>query len=474
MEENINNSELNENLTETDAEDTVEETTEEKAPERISAKEYKEVQDMLDQLRDMMEEYKEMVNSTVTNDYGLSTDIVNPEGGILGYTNTDIAAMSVDDMKEILTKYGSEENTADMYESNIQEEGETEEVVYRRIVMELKKMQLGLIENQQTYKEGVAQTLQIGDEYRNFLSSNAYKEKRDKMMENLRAEATNEKDELKKAKMLRKIKLFDDTVNLDFFKKRLVEHTDKEVKAIVRGFFNEREGTTMITKYGSRITKFGFEKDLYSKFFNIEERFLPEEYHVFNNLFLYMYMRFVSFADPYFERDKAYVKAITANIASLIYHRFNNEQAKTEFVDFIKSCLDYFADYREKFDENNTTHPNHKDQIAKREKHESQRKELILKRFEELGITDIPDPETSSSDELYECLESRITSLQEQQLKEHQEEESSDDEEKETITVNTTEHVDEDGSYTHVAIEPKMTTESTDSPEDDMTVSVEE
>lgn len=411
------------------------ETTEEKK-EKV---EFGEVKSMLNTLKEMCDTCRETIIENVKDFYNLNPDIVDVNGGILPYTKTDINAMSLGDIKHILTKYGSEENTEKILESN-QKEDEDELETYRRVLHDIKDYQITLIENERTYAEGVEQAEEIGNQYQEYLSSDIYIEKRNKYIEELRKAAEAEPDEAKKRSMYKKISIFEDSLSLDFLTERLRDEKigGKEVKSVIDGFFNVTKGNLVIEKYCSKITKFGYARDIYKRMFNLEEMFLPEKYHVYNNLFLYIYMRFVSYASPYSEKDKTFVKAITTNIVTLIYHKFTNASLEDQFKSMIMDVLDYFKDYREKFDKENTTHPNHPHTLGARKDMEIARKKAVMEKLDQLNITDYD--KNADSKTLYKLLQDKIDEMKSEQAPVHNGE-----------TVEVTES--EDGEVT---IEPKM------------------
>ena len=115
----------------------------------------------------------------------------------------------------------------------------------------------------------------------------------------------------------------------------------KEIDSIKVAYFDKSKGSYIIDKYKAKIKHFGFEEKLFHYFFNIEENFLEEEYHVYNNLFLFIYMRMVAYSDPYDKTEKMYIQSLTSNLANLIYHRFDSTENEKNFLEIIKRVLNH-------------------------------------------------------------------------------------------------------------------------------------
>ena len=202
------------------------------------------------------------------------------------------------------------------------------------------------------------------------------------------------------------------------------------IRLVIKKRKNKR-GSYVINRYKDKIVKFGFDANLYKYFFNLEENFLSEEYHPFNNLFLFYYMRFVAYSDPYKEEDKVYVLSLTSAIANLIYHRFpkdkkevddsaidesNVNAAEQRFIKILEKFASFFEDQREYFFENNTMRPGHPIREEMTAKREMERKAELIKKMSELNITGYD--ENMSANELQEYFNSKLDEVIEQQKKE--------------------------------------------------------
>ena len=206
-------------------------------------------------------------------------------------------------------------------------------------------------------------------------------------------------DPVKDAKIIRnmrqKIEFMESTITLDFITDR-IKHVEREKSTIMRQFFSEREGSYSLDRCKSKSPKFGFDKDWYKFFFNLEENFLPEEYHAFNNLFLFNVMRFIGYQDPYNQKDRGMVQAIISSLTGLVYHKFADTEMENVIISLIKDYDSYFEDQREKFMNDNTTRPNHPVRLEQSKKADADRRNDLFAGMVKFGF-DIPENATEMS-----------------------------------------------------------------------------
>lgn len=200
-------------------------------------------------------------------------------------------------------------------------------------------------------------------------------------------------DPVKDVKIIRdmrgKIEFLESTITLDYINDR-IKHVEKEKASIIRQFFSERDGGYALQRCAARSPKFGFDKDWYKFFFNLEENYLPEEYHVFNNLFLFNVMRFIGYQDPYNVKERGMVQSIINSLTGLKYHKFADTGMEEVIIQLIKDYDGYFEEYREKFEKENTTHPNHPARIESNKKADADRRNELLASLEKFGL-EIPE-----------------------------------------------------------------------------------
>lgn len=235
------------------------------------------------------------------------------------------------------------------------------------------EMQKSFKEVQDLYNESV-------DEDWKRRNSKEYRDATLKRIEEWKSEI-EKMDPVKDAKMIRdlrqKVEFMESTITLDFITER-IKHVEKEKSTIMRQFFSESEGSYSLNRCKSRSPKFGFDADWYKFFFNLEENFLPEEYHAFNNLFLFNVMRFIGYQDPYNTKDRGMVQAIVSSLTGLVYHKFADTEMENVIISLIKDYDSYFEDQREKFMKDNTTRPNHPVRLEQSKKADADRRNELF------------------------------------------------------------------------------------------------
>lgn len=235
------------------------------------------------------------------------------------------------------------------------------------------EMQKSFKEVQDLYNESV-------DEDWKRRNSKEYRDATLKRIEEWKSEI-EKMDPVKDAKMIRdlrqKVEFMESTITLDFITER-IKHVEKEKSTIMRQFFSESEGSYSLNRCKSRSPKFGFDADWYKFFFNLEENFLPEEYHAFNNLFLFNVMRFIGYQDPYNAKDRGMVQAIVSSLTGLVYHKFADTEMENVIISLIKDYDSYFEDQCEKFMKDNTTRPNHPVRLEQSKKADADRRNELF------------------------------------------------------------------------------------------------
>lgn len=354
------------------------------------------VKELIHQARDM---YKTMVReteSTLTYSYGFKRTFLEES---IVFTLDELKKYTDEQIQELYNRYyeGSEEDRRATIED------------MREDLEQAKRMSNAVFQSKQEY-EDIEKTYgeMLDDQWRERNS----KKNRDKMLsdlEKMKADAEKVADEKEKAAILHKIEVMEATISLEFVLSRIATLTEAEHDRVMKQFFNENEGAYTMERCSSRIKKFGYEKDWYKFFFNLEEKYLPEEYGVFNNLFLFGSMRFISYADPYNKEDQAYVRALLNSLTGLIYNKFEDE-VNEKIVKVIEAYDDYYKADAEYFNENNTTHPNHPVRVQYSRKREADRKEALVKAMQSMKIA-VPENLEMSADELQKYYNDKVEEM---------------------------------------------------------------
>lgn len=374
---------------------------------------YKEIVGLLHAMDNQYNDMKEIVGNYVSSQYGVSSNILEAILPItMDYITTE---MTNDDAKDFLFKYciDGESKLNDVIEKTSEKKRNSDTMESDAVIdimIDIKKHSLDLMNFKAEINDIKEECKDDINDYLLKLSSPVFTEKRRERIENLKKAAESEENENERKKILDMINVMEKTYSLSFLFERLDSLGDKELNKIMEGFFDKQSGSYIINRYKSKIEKFGFSKKLYMYFFNLEENLLPEKYHVFNNLFLFFYMRFVAYRDPYSKNDKLFVQALTSNISNMVYHK--DSSSENAFISIVEKVLDKFEPYREKFILDNTTRPGHPVRIESSERLNRERKEAIIKKMIDLKI-DVDD--SLSADELQKIMNDKVEEMIEAQ-----------------------------------------------------------
>lgn len=378
-----------------------------------SVKDYKVIIDMTREMEEQYKMFKDLVVTSIHDNYGVEEDILE---ALIPYTKEYVSEMDIDIIRNFINKYSATDTPAtQVIVSNAiaDEEGpdfnKTDVEIIREAFINIKEQSIQLF-TMKSEVEGIRNDSQsILKEYIEYASSEKVRVKRAERLESMKAAAAKMDDGPEKRSAERMIKVMESTQTLSFIFSRFNEMGDKEVKSIVDSFFSTRKGAYIVNRFKKAITKFGFGDSLFKYFFNLEENFLDEKYTPFNNLFLFIYMRFVGHADPYNNSDKMYVQALTSSMANLVYHRFEASTLENSFIDTVKAVLDKFMDYREKFVNENTTQPNHPQRVAADNRRNQERRSALIDKMKELQITGYD--ENASADELQQYMNKKLEEM---------------------------------------------------------------
>lgn len=378
-----------------------------------SVKDYKVIIDMTREMEEQYKMFKDLVVTSIRDNYGVEEDILE---ALIPYTKEYVSEMDIDIIRNFINKYSATDTPATQVivsNAKADEEGpdsnKTDVEIIREAFINIKEQSIQLF-TMKSEVEGIRNDSQsILKEYIEYASSEKVRVKRAERLESMKAAAAKMEDGPEKRSAERMIKVMESTQTLSFIFSRFNEMGDKEVKSIVDSFFSTRKGAYIVNRFKKAITKFGFGDNLFRYFFNLEENFLDEKYTPFNNLFLFIYMRFVGHADPYNNSDKMYVQALTSSMANLVYHRFEASTLENSFIDTVKAVLDKFMDYREKFENGNTTQPNHPQRVAADNRRNQERRSALISKMEELKITGYD--ENASADELQQYMNKKLEEM---------------------------------------------------------------
>lgn len=228
-------------------------------------------------------------------------------------------------------------------------------------------------------------------------------------VESLQKKLDEETDPVGKAKIQKMLDTVRKTEDLSFLTDRIVKLGDNEVRNIINTFFNAKRSSLIMEKFRIRIKRLGYDENTYKMFFNIEEMFLPEEYYPMNNMFLFVAMRFISYADTNNKNDALFCSSLLIKMYNLVYHRFSTPEEEKEFINQIKAVDDYFVPHIATLEEKNVTSPNHPARQEARAENEAKLRESLCNAIHDHGKELTDEVVKMSIKELKEYLEKIVT-----------------------------------------------------------------
>lgn len=369
--------------------------------EKSKNTDYRVMLDMISDLEEQTEYYSDMIRDQLISeeyDEKLITFIS------LKYPDKKDELMNDDELlKKISDKF---------YTGN----DEYNESVFKSIIRSIYEL-IAIKEESNTLRTDADKVI---NDYVNYLTSPEYQEKKKQRIIDLKNKAEAETNEVEKEKVMKLVRAMESTMTLSFLFTRLEKLGKDEKDNIINAFFNDKRSSYIINRYKVNAKKVGFNPEVYKYFFNLEEKFLEEDYHVYNNLFLFFNMRYIAYIDVYNKEERMYAQSLFNNMANLIYHKFPYDDDENNFKNVIYNFLDYFKDDYKYFEDNNFTHPKHPRRIEKDKEHNKEIHDMLVfninKLSDDLNIEKI-DIDDKSNDELREIYEKLNKDKEEQDLK---------------------------------------------------------
>lgn len=378
--------------------------------------EYKQIRDLVLMMTHELEDLKQAyVNSVFT-----TSEVPFTKGvfdGVLPYTLDIIKnEMDIEEMRKALDPYEIIQNGYPSKLATLSDEKVKETMI------NVKSLSLVILQLEKECDDIKKEASNVMNEYMNYLSSmQLIKDKEEKLRLFKEANELEIDDNAKRAND-RNIKILENQITYAFLTERIDEYGYKEKEKLMDKFFNDNKGKIVVDKFKAKSKRMGYNQEIFKYFLNIEENFLPEEYHPFNNFFLSLYMNFGGFCDDYIKADKLYFASITSAIASLIYHTYPTPEDENKFIEFIKSVIDRFkndeehgAEIVDKFKLLNRSYSKHPDRIKADKMREEIKRNTIFKRLEDLKI-DNPFDENCDVNEALEYFNTKLDELKASQL----------------------------------------------------------
>ncbi len=300
------------------------------------------------------------------------------------FTLEELLALFVDDKnKTDILKLERDKETKDM-----------DDLEYARHSVKFIKSELDSFEDAKNdYILLVKDKDRAAAEYVEYLNSPEYQAERKAKIDKLREECETTEDKNKKYLLKKRLNAIDSLDTMSFLNDGFNKNQERERQSVIDAFFGTGKADYIFKRYEQRCTKLKIDANRFKCILNIEEGFLPESYHIYNNLFLFFSIRYIAYTDTSDKDRIAYAISLVANLTKLKYNQFTNEDDKQFFIKCIMNVLDNFSDLAEKFEAENSTHPKHpirmehdeKLRIAyeQYQKEEAEKKRLEAERMEE-------------------------------------------------------------------------------------------
>jgi hypothetical protein len=374
---------------------------------------YKAVTNMLKDLNYIIDQqWKILVDAVKSGGYNQS--IIET---LLPITEDYIQTAPIDELKEFtISQLNPSDKDYEEVKKDIMSVNTDDETDFRNVLLNLKSQVMDYWNGVDERNKLLDETSSEMDTYLNYLNNSTEKHSNEDIISKMEETVNSKEDGLEKKLLERRYEEIKAALSLSFITERLEKYGRKEIDSIKKGFFGSKNGEYDMKKFNNKITKYGYSESLFKHFIALEETFLEEKYHPFNNLFLFIYMRYIAYSDPYNGPYSKYIRFLTSSMSSLIYHKFENNEAKEEFLNVMRKTLDFFMDDVEEFKAKNQTYKT-KEEIDKLKlEKETKTKAIVTEKLKNLGVTD--DISDKTSDELLSLYKETISKLVELNKKE--------------------------------------------------------
>lgn len=219
-----------------------------------------------------------------------------------------------------------------------------------------------------------------------------YEEGQDKRCKEWKKELEEyEADERNRQKNYRKIRNLKERIMLteQRYSQEFFFDSIPSVERLKETFFKDRESAYTMQRFSAKCKTLGISPNFYTHFFFIEEKFLPEEYHPFSNLFLYTVIRYIAWSDAVNDRFK--INAVVRALYKLMDNRFVTDELRETYVNAIEKYLDQFKVWEDEFREKNIMWKEHPKRIAKEKERESKYRDQLYGNIMKMGYAESID-----------------------------------------------------------------------------------
>ena len=317
--------------------------------------------EMYEQMKEQVSYMKEYLKSELIN-YELKFEIADE---LCKFTEEQVNEFTPSVLVNIYRKYSTktsadgEEKDYDKYIEKI-----------RAVIKDVHKSSSDLEDSIYQCNEIRDQIKDLMDNYTTFLNSDEAKEMKKKQVEELKKKIEEAPSVYEKNRIINNLKVLEESENLEFVFERIEKLSEKELNNIADTFlFNHTKSAYVVKHYVENMNKIHFNSNIVNSLQDIEINFLDEKYHVFNNLFLFNYIRFAAYSNMSDRGDTLLVQSLSLALSKLVFHRLD-ELEEARLIDIMKKFIDFFInsediDYVALFTEKNIYAPNSEHRIEK-------------------------------------------------------------------------------------------------------------
>lgn len=333
-----------------------------------SASELKELFDMVRDMNESVESYRQLTFDDFESKWGLVPEIAE-ELALFGKPAIEGFSDSV--LMKLYNKYHSER-----FVKNIPENFDERSAYIKDAILKIYDDTSDYREMLKNRDDIIKQADDARKNYVNYLNSPEYTERKEKSKNDLVEKIKDETDEKKKETYRKKLEHMISAEHLDFIFSRFNNLGDTEIKNIADNFFDPHRTKYIRDRFATKVVKLGFNVTDIQHLGDMECCLLGEDYYAFNNLFLFIAMRFIAYCDPTDNKDAHFVSSLVLQLNKLVYHRFGTQEEENHILDIIREIDDKFRPLEKMFIDKNIYDP--RSEYAKKKK-EKENQDIINK-----------------------------------------------------------------------------------------------
>lgn len=348
------------NYEETKPEETLGTTT--TLPDRLA--EMKSIQSTMDEVNDIMKTMHNLMDG-ILSQYNVTDKILKY---MVGLTPETIDTMTSVDIEDFLERAENDRTAINQAYMDYPDKSETLVEFERNALKGIQELYANIKGAELEKMKLISEASKVQKNYLAYIDSDEYKDNKNMTIQKLKDSVSSIDSLYLKNKYLKQLEALETSDSCKFILERFINGDPvKEVSSVENQFFNARLSNTCMERFSAKIAKTGLSGGIYRGLFNLEELFLPEKYHPYNNFFLFYVMRFVAHADMDDKIDVLRVEAIINKLNLLKNDKFQTEQDKEEFINLIKGMYMYVIteERTTRFKEKNTTYKNHPKRLTR-------------------------------------------------------------------------------------------------------------